>query len=147
MQYILAILAAIILGLGIYVKILSSELKTAVTINKTVDIIGQIQEKHTKEEDKQSLEHKETVDEKYSSNIAALQHTNRRLRDELARGRLLPKSAAICSNGGTRTSVDWPLIDNALRDYAEEARSIAESGDAAIQGLNAVKEWYRKETN
>lgn len=146
-HYVAAGALVIALGLGVYNRILSAELDACSITNKTTEIIGKVQEKNTKKEDKESLKNKEIVDEKYSNDITALQRTNRRLRDTIASSRLLPRSSEVCTSSGTRTSVNWPDVDAALREYREETRRIAEEGDKAISGLNAIKEWYKKESD
>ena len=146
-HYVAAGALVIALGLGVYNRILSAELDACSITNKTTEIIGSVQNASTKKENKESQENKESVDEKYSSDIAALQHTNRRLRDTIASSRFLPRTTQICTDSSTRASVIWPDIDAAIREYREEARRIAEEGDKAISGLNTIKEWYKKESD
>lgn len=144
-HYVAAASLVVCVGLGIHNRILSAELEACSVTNKTTEIIGKVQDKYSKKEDKESLGHKETVDEKYSRDIATLQYANRRLRDSIASSRLLPGAAQVCTDGSTRSTVNWPDIDAAIREYREEVRGIVEEGDKAVSGLNSVKEWYKKE--
>ena len=146
-HYLCVALFIVCIVLGITTLILSSKLETAKTINKTTEIIGNVQNAITKKENEKSNKNKEDVNEKYTKSIADLQFANRRLRDSIASSRFLPGATQICTDSSTRTSVDWPLISTAIRDFEEQTRVLIESGDHAIQGLNTVKDWYKEEIN
>jgi hypothetical protein len=146
-HYIAAGALVVCIGLGIYNRILSAELETAQTINKTTKVIGDVQNALTKKEDQKSKEVKENLDEKYNKTITDLQSTNKRLLNSIASSSKLPRSTQVCTGGGEREEVNWPLINQALLEFKQEVGVLIGEGDQATAALDTVKDWILRETN
>lgn len=144
-HYIAAGSLIIVLILGIYSYTLNLKLDACEASQHATVILGKAQEAETKREDRESKRNQKEANKYYEDVIARNTADNERLRKQIARGRLLPTAPQICSEGATRTTIDWPLIEQAIKDYRQEVGNLIEKGDKNTAGLNSVKEWYDKE--
>jgi len=132
-------------GLGVYTKIISTELELAEVSLKGVEIVGEAQEKDTKKEDKESKDNKEKVDETLRTTIAKLQSDNDRMRRQITSSRSLPAAPQTCTGGGETTTIDWPIVEREIDGFRIAVRGLVEEGDEDREGLDSVKEWVDKE--
>lgn len=144
-HWICAGLFIVVVGLGIFTKIIATELKLAEVSLSGVKIVGEAQEKETKKEDKESKENKEKVDEVARTTIAKLQSDNDRMRKQITSSRSLPATPQTCTGGGTTTTIDWPLVEREVDNFRVRVRDLVEEGDKNREGLDAVKEWVENE--
>lgn len=144
-HWLCVILVIVVVGLGIFTKIISTELKLAEVSMKGVEIVGIAQEKETKKEDKESKESKEKVDEVARVTIAKLQSDNDRMRKQITSSRSLPATPQTCTGGGETTTIDWPLVEREVDNFRIRARDLVEEGDKNREGLDAVKQWVEDE--
>lgn len=111
----------------------------------SVKEIGNVQNAHAKEENKESKENKIEVEDQYAKIITDMHITTERLRNQIARSSRLPRTPQVCTSATERTEIDWPEFDRGLREYREAVRRIITKGTEEQAALNAAKLWIEKE--
>lgn len=139
-------LGVVCVGMGIYIKILSSELEVEKIANQATKVIGNVQNAHAKEEDKESKESKVGAEKLYADIIVRDTATIKRLRNQIARSSRLPTTPQVCTSATETATIDWPLISGAINDYRSEVAELIREGSEAQAALNAGKLWIEKET-
>lgn len=107
-----------------------------------VKLQGEAQAAESKIKDKIAKLAKQKEDDEHQRNIDKLVSDNNRLRKQVANSKLLPTTPQVCTGGGETTSINWPLIEQAIREFRNEVRNLIESGDKEREGLDSVKGWY-----
>lgn len=107
-----------------------------------VKLQGEAQREEAKRKDKLSKLAKEKEDDEYKRNIDKLKSDNDRLRKQVANSKLFPTTPQVCTGSSETTSIDWPLIEQAIRDFRNDTRKLIEEGDKEREGLDSVKGWY-----
>jgi hypothetical protein len=97
----------------------------------------------TKATEAKNKKEKELADAKNAARLADLRTANQRLRDEIARGGILPPAAPGAADPG-RASFDRADLERTLRKFAEGVADLVREGDEARAGLDTAREWARE---
>jgi septal ring factor EnvC (AmiA/AmiB activator) len=144
----LSIMGYVVLGLGTVVLILGTLLKIQTArlgsvkaeyfnfVEKT-KLIGEEQERKTKETIARNLKEKETRDAEYKRNVARLERDINRLRNSASRS-VVPAAPAEARDP-SRATFDRAELDRALREFIGETAEIAGEGAKAVEGLDSLR--------
>lgn len=143
---ICVVLALILIAMSVWVYSLKQELAACTATNAGVAIVGKLQEKKTEKEDKESKDEKVKIDETYNTGVAELRADNERLRKSIASSSKLPSTPQVCTGSNETTEVNWPKLDEAIRNYRQRVRELTERGSEAEEGLDAAKGFYQDHT-
>lgn len=134
-----SLIVNVILCGSLYVLDLKLDKEQALT--HATKVIGEAKEAETARLAKQSKKAQGLLNKSYEDTITKLGTDNQRLRKQIANSRVLPSAPQVCTEGSKRTQIDWPLIEQAIRDYRQRTRELVEEGDRCIAGLDTVKDW------
>ena len=141
-----AAVAALVVGLGVAVKVQTSRLDAAkteyATFKAEVKATGEAAQKLADAQKAADKVKKENTDAKHKRAVADLSADLARLRDERANSHLLPP-AAPNSRSPEIAAFDRPLLERALSGFVEGTANLIAEGSAATVDLNAAKEWAK----
>ena len=141
--YIALISGAIVLVLGIALKVQSSRLESCKAEHKAfvseVERLGNEAKVKAEFTNKQNIKLKEKADAELNK-LRADNAKFKRLRDEYTRERRLPEAPANSRNTAL-SCFDRPELERAYGELVKELRGIADEGTEATIGLDSVKRW------
>lgn len=124
---------------SLYIYDIKLEKEQALT--QATKVIGEAKEAETARLAKQSKKTQGILNKSYENTIAKFSADNERLRKQIANSRVLPSAPQVCTEGTKRTEINWPLIEQAIRDYRQRTGELIKEGDSCIAGLDTVKDW------
>ena len=139
----ISLLVNLVLGSSLYIYDLKLDKEQALT--QATKVIGEAKEAETVRKTKESKRNQEEANKYYEDTITKFGADNERLRKQIANSRILPRTPQVCTEGTTRTEIDWPFIEQSLRDYRQRVRELVKEGDSCNAGLDTVKDWYQDE--
>ena len=137
----------VILALGIAVKVQTARLDAVkaeyATFKAEVKVLGDAAiaaAKVREAEDKQRKENADAQNAKSRRDLDGLYAAYRSLRDQRARGSLLPEAAPDAASPG-RITFERGGFDRALSGFDTGVTGLLSEGDAAIADLNTARAW------
>ena len=141
--------AVVIAGLGIALKVQTSRLDAVraeyAQVKGGVEALGHAAELAAKTKEAEDAVKKEKADAqnaKTKRDLAGLYAAYGSLRDQRARGSLLPEAAPGASSA-VRIAFDRAGFDSALSGFDKGVTGLLAEGDGAIADLNTAREWAR----
>lgn len=128
-----------------YTYTLNLRLDACEASQHATEVLGKAQEAESKRKNKESAKNQKEANKYYEDTITKFTADNQRLRKQITSSRVLPRTPQICTEGPTRTAIDWPFIEQAVREYRQRVGDLIEKGDHCIAGLDTVKNWYDEE--
>lgn len=144
-HYVAAVALLFNLILGGYAFILNLKLDACEASQHVTKVLGEVQEKETKRKNKESKRTQKETNKTYEDTIAKFSSDNERLRKQITSSRILPPTPQLCTEGSTRTEINWPFIEQSIREYRQRVGNLIEKGDHCVAGLDSVKSWYDEE--
>ena len=135
------VMGVVMVGMVVYIHTLHLRLDVCEVTHEAVALVGNAQEAQTKAADKTSAVEKKVIDETVTKHSDTLKSDNERVRKQITRSSVLPKSPQVCTGGDKDTEVSWPDADAAIRDYRQSVRELIEEGSQAEIDMNAVRDW------
>ena len=139
--------AVVIAGLGIALKVQTSRLAAVkaeyAQFKGGVEALGKAAELAAKTKEAEDAVNKEKADAqnaKTKRDLAGLYAAYGSLRDQRARGSLLPEAAAGAASPG-RISFDRAGFDSALSGFDKGVTGLLEIGDQGIADLDTARRW------
>jgi len=141
-----AAVAALVVGLGVAVKVQTSRLDAAkteyATFKAEVKATGEAAQKLADAQKAADKVKKENTDAKHKRAVADLSADLARLRDERANSHLLPP-AAPNSRSPEIAAFDRAELARAIRDFDSEVQGLVIEGAKATVDLDAAKIWAK----
>lgn len=131
--------------LGGYSYVAKIKLSDCRASQHATEVLGKAQEAEAKRLNKESKQHQLEANKYYEDTIAKYSADNDRLRKQIASSRILPSTSQVCTEGTKRTEINWPYIEQTIRDYRQRVRELTQEGDNCIAGLDSSKQWYSEE--